>query len=431
MLKLAPSLALLGLAACAGHHTTVLENAPAAPVPAAAVPFSLAESNAAFAVDLLRTVGAEDANEDVFLSPYSISTTLAMAYAGARNGTADEMRKALHLGVADDQLAQAFAQNNATLAKRAPLHVASAVWGESSLPWQPAYTNDLAANFGAPLQQVDFQSDSAAALSTINHWVDAQTQHAIPSIFTPRDINRSTALVLANAMYLNANWQTPFNNDAARDFHTLAGGTTKTTFMLQSGTLPYASDDTYQAVALPYEETNLAMVAILPAEGTFTQFEAGLDGTKLLAILDQLADTNIDLTFLHVNLVGSYDLTGPLRKLGIASAFDPGAADFTGMMPEGPLFISKVAHQTLVQVTDKGTIAAAATGSIGSSAGGPPARPPTVVLDRPFLMAIVDRPTKTLLFLGHIVNPAPVYATVLPPPPCNNTSSGMGDLCDQ
>ncbi len=382
----------------------------------AAVP-ELVEGNTQFALDLYRVLFDSGAN--VFYSPYSISQALAMTYAGARGNTAEEMAQALRFALSQEQLHPAFNALDQALAGRGEqtkeedgerfrLHVANALWGQQDFDFQPAFLDLLAENYGAGLRIVDFEGATEESRAAINRWVEEQTEDKIKDLLPPGSIDALTRLVLSNAVYFNAGWRYPFEEEATQDgaFHLLDGSTVTVPLMQQSERFGYAEGEGYQLVELPYVGGELSMVILLPAEGQFEAFAQRLDAAQLAAALEGIQNKQIALTLPRFEYEASAKLKDALVGLGMQEPFTDNA-DFTGMTGKPDLYIDDVYHKAFVAVDEAGTEAAAATAVVMRVTGAPVAEPQKVRVDRPFIFLIRDIQTGAILFLGHVVNPAP------------------------
>lgn len=408
------------LIAALGPSITLAESA----TPAAGVP-DLVAGNTAFALALhghLRSIAGNQ-----IVSPYSISQALAMVYDGARGKTAAQMADALAFGMKPPALDQAFAALNRDLAARGNakanaqtgqaargLRLANALWGQQTYPFSMAYKDELAQAYGAGLQTVDFVQAPEAARGTINDWVAKQTNDRIENIVPPDAITAMTRLVLANAIWFSGPWANPFDPRQTQDgpFHRLDGTAATVPFMVQEADLDYANGDGFQAIDFPFAGSGFVFTVILPDEGTFDAFEAKLDPAALEDAIAQLSGTKVLVHLPKFKFeFGTVDLVPVLRALGVTDAFDPKRADFTGMVegtPPEPISVSDVLHKAFVSVDEKGAEAAAAT-VVGMTAGampGPETEPPEVRIDRPFLFAIRDAQTGSLLFLGRVLDPS-------------------------
>jgi len=368
---------------------------------------ALAESNGALAFDIYRQLKAEDGN--LFYSPYSISAALAMAYAGAAGMTAQQMAEIMHFDLPPEQLHPAFNWLQQTLASRGKggdedfrLHVANAIWGQKDHKFKAAFLNTLAENYGAGLRIVNFGNRDESRV-TINNWINEQTEGRIQELVAPGDITTDTRLVLTNAIYFKAAWEHKFLQSATKDqpFYLLDGESVTIPMMHQTFLFGYAEGEGYQAVELPYEGDELAMMILLPEKGTFTAFENSLDYQKLAAIITSLQERNTVLNLPKFQFESSFSLKEALSALGIADAFDANNADFSGMTDLEHLWIDNIKHKAFVSVDENGTEASAATSAVMVSS-----LPATVTIDRPFIFLIRDFDTGTILFIGRVLNPA-------------------------
>ncbi len=376
----------------------------------------LAADNLAFTMDLYHQLASQPSN--LFYSPYSISQALAMVYGGARGHTEQQMANGLHFSLPQDKLHPAFNALDQQLAMRASagadqgqgfqLNIANSTWGQSGFPFIPAYLDLLARNYGAGLQTVDFVSNPEGARQDINDWVAQKTQDKIEDIVPQGAIDTLTRLVLANAIYFKASWMMPFQKSATQDapFITLDGSRVTVPMMsLEMNKLNYVLGGGYQAVALPYVDGNVSMLLIVPDAGNFSQFEAGLDATKLQSILSGLQSTDVILKMPRFKVESSFSLADTLSKMGMTDAFDATRADFSGIDGQRDLYISSVLHKAYASIDESGTEAAAATVVIVGLTAIMPGEPVNLTIDRPFIFAIYDQPTQSILFVGRMVNP--------------------------
>ena len=373
----------------------------------------LIEGNSAFAFDLYSLLFDEKAN--LFYSPYSISLALAMTYAGARGQTAQQMAEALHFFLAEEELHTAFNALEAALASRGAqldpqqrfrLRIANALWGQDGYAFLAAFLDKLAENYGAGLRVLDFVGAPEASRQIINEWVEQQTEDKIKDLLPAGSISTDTRLVLSNAIYFNAAWLYPFEEEATQEgpFHLLDGGQVMVPLMTQSERLGYAAGEGYQAIELPYLGGELSMVMLVPNEGTFRDWATSLDAEQWAKVVADLHYTRVQLTMPKFTFESGFRLKQALTRLGMTEAFG-GAADFSGMTGDRDLFISDVYHKAFVAVDEEGTEAAAATAVVMELTAAP-AQPIEVRVDRPFLFLIRDIETGSILFLGHVVNPA-------------------------
>ena len=383
---------------------------------------SQVEGNNLFAFDIYQQLVSNPAldADDLFFSPYSISSALLMAYAGAEGETKAQMEAALQLQDAESALEafNALNQHFARLNEESQasefddfqLLVNNAVWGEESFPLLDAYLETLAKFFGAGLFQMDFINNPDSAREQINEWVAEQTNQMIPNLLGPGTISTDTRVVLTNTMYFIASWIREFEESATRDeaFTLLDGSQVMVPMMNQTDRFGYVLGDGYQMIELPYVGYQISMYAIVPDEGTFAEFEASLTGEHFAEIINaERTFKEVELAFPKFEVESAFSVTEVLKALGMVDAFDPMTADFSGITGNRDLVISDVVHQAVVKLDEQGTEAAAATAVIMEVTSAMPEEELPVVIrfDRPFIFAIMNPETGTILFLGRILNP--------------------------
>ncbi|MBN1367831.1 MAG: serpin family protein [Dehalococcoidales bacterium] len=375
---------------------------------------TLVEGNGNFTWNLYQVLKNTDGN--VFYSPYSISEAMAMTYAGANGETAAQMADAMQFLLAQNALHPAFNYLDLLLAQRGEgaegkdgegfrLNVVNAIWGQKDFKFQGAFLDVLAENYGAGLRILDFQNKPEDSRVTINDWVAGQTEDRIKDLIPQGAIDGLTRLVLTNAIYFNAAWQLPFNEESTTEgtFYNLSGSTTLAQMMHQSETYAYTDGDNYQAIELPYDGAEISMVILLPDSGKFTEFQNALGADIVKDIIGNLQRTQVVLTMPKFEFESSFNLNDALKELGMTDAFNGGAADFSGMTGDRSLYISDVIHRAFVSVDEAGTEAAAATAVIMKLTA-MPAEEVTMTIDRPFIFFIRDIQTGAILFVGQVVN---------------------------
>ncbi|HTW95282.1 MAG TPA: serpin family protein [Tepidisphaeraceae bacterium] len=409
---------------------TLLSAAPS-PTPADVV----AQADNAFAFDLLQQLDKTQSG-NIFFSPYSAATALEMALQGAQGVTASQMIQALHLPSAD--LADAGIQALYQLFQSSPdagytLSTANALWVNSNFPLLQSFIASSQNIFGAGPNTVDFSNPTAAA-ATINAWVSTQTHGKITNLISPAMLNSYTSLVLTNAIYFSAKWASPFNAGPTQQmpFQISSTEAADASMMYQSSDLEYyqqTGSDGFQALDLPYAGGNLDMLVILPTNTyNLTQFASTLTSQMFAQITSNLTTADVDVLLPKFQINESYDLSLPLQNLGIQAAFNPHKADFNGIS-QIPSYITDVVQKSFIRVNQSGTQAAAATAVVMAEALAE-AFPPQPVFwfdaDHPFLFAIRDNATNTILFLGSISDPsngaadystAPTALSPVAPPP--------------
>jgi serine protease inhibitor len=378
---------------------------------------ALAAGNNTFAFDLYHAIA--EGEDNLIYSPYSLYQALAMVYAGARGETAQEMANTLHFTLPQERLNPAFKALDLDLKSRASppteskagkegqgvgfeLNIANAVWAQQGYPYKSEYLDLLTQNYGADLKLADFPKNAQAVVEEINHWVSEATQGRIPGILYSLDSD--TRLVLANAVYFNAGWALPFDVTDTKPgpFHLLDGSVETVEMMHQTFLFPYTEGQGYQAIELSYANPEFGMLIILPREGQFREIEEQLTGEWVQGVLNGFRSNEVILNMPKFQFETPVI---PLRKIllemGMPEAFSANA-DFSGITEE-QFFISEVVHKAFIQVDEKKTKAAAASGILMGVGTG---EQRTVMhIDRPFFFLIHDNQTNTILFVGRVMDP--------------------------
>lgn len=396
-------------------------DSPADPQPVQrieALPRALTEAEAgliqagdAFAFDFLREIAREeDAEANIFVSPLSASMALGMALAGAQGQTLEAMRSALRLGdlereeigLAYRSLIELLSDLDATVR----LEIGNSVWHRKGFVLEDAYVGEVERDFQARIEGLDFGDPASAEV--INRWVRESTDGLIEGIVDP-PIDPLTMAFLINAIYFDGQWTTPFDPERtlAGDFRRSDGTRSTVPFMWMSDRVfPYAATSGYEAIELPYGGEAFAMTIVVPAEATGVDaFVESLDAAAWAAIVSGLGEAELLVGIPKFSLEYDKALNETLEALGMGVAFDETAADFSRMHRDAVamgLHISKVKQKAFVEVDEIGTRAAAVT----SVEVGVTSAPPTFVADRPFVFAIRERLSGTLLFTGVVRDPA-------------------------
>lgn len=404
----------------AGSNSQVLESklprVKVDDIPSADI-VTLAAGNTAFSLDLYHQLKSLSGN--LFFSPYSISSALAMTYAGAEGKTAEEMAAVFHFLMEEDKLHPAFNaldQYLKDLAKQEvpndvgevfQLNIANAIWGQKDFHFESNYLDTLAANYGAGLRLLDYVQEPEESRLIINAWVSDQTKERIQDLIPQGAIDSDTRLVLSNAIYFKATWLEPFEESLTEDrvFHGLDSEDFFVPMMSLSSdvSFPYYQGDGFQAVDLPYLSGQTSMLVLVPDQGNFYEFEAGLNMALLNQAIGELTYRPMYLSFPKFEFESEIGLAQTLAEMGMPTAFSDGA-DFSGMTNTKDLFISDVFHKAFVSVDEEGTEAAAATAVVMKMTAAPE-NPLRLNVDRPFLFLIRDHQTNSILFLGRVVEP--------------------------
>jgi serpin B len=352
---------------------------------------------------------------NLVLSPDSVAAALAMTGTGGVGRTAKEIARTLHLkgptalaAVGDLQRAITARQAAAAVGDPEPptLEIANGLFLQQGMPFEPAFLSSALQRFGAAPETVDFAGDPTDALDAINSWVSERTKGLVPRILN--SLPEEMALALANAVYLDADWEHPFKRRETRPgvFHKAAGKAV-VDFMHQTARLRYGAGRGYRAVALPYRSSTLSLLVVLPVRQRLGSLQNRLDGRGLARIARGLSPRSVILSLPRFHLNTEAELTGTLKTLGIRTAFSE-AADFSRITTAVPLKIAFVKHAADFTVDEEGTIAAAATvvGVVPLSGQGRPVDAVRFNANRPFLFFLRDDRTGAVLFAGRLTNPA-------------------------
>jgi serpin B len=378
----------------------------------------LVKGNNAFALDLYGQVAHGDGNR--FISPFSISCALAMTYAGARGETAAQVSRAMHFDLPPAQLHTAFRRLMADLhsrsespggpgaARAVELLTANALWTQSGVPILPEFKKLIEKNYDGGLFPVDFHQSPGAAREFINHWVEEQTKGKIQDLLKPEHVDSRTVVILTNAIYFKALWTNQFAAQFTKpdDFLVASGEKIRVPMMHLSARFRYAEDSVAQTLELPYQGGNLSMVVILPrATDGLAALESSLSLEKFDARLNSLAQRRVDVSLPRFKLTAECELSNALSSLGMPAAFAASQADFSGITGNRDLVISAVVHKAFVEVEEKGTEAAAATGVAMKRAAMIVSPTPVFRADHPFLFLIRDSRNGSILFMGRLKRP--------------------------
>ena len=383
-------------------------------------PANLKEGNVRFAARLYQELATRNSS-NLFLSPASIHTALAMTYAGARGDTATEMAHALDFKL---DLNANLSQFGETLAKlNAPrldyddkkpayqLSMVNALWGQENYPFSEDFKSDMNKKMSAKFESLDFNK-SEPARKIINDWVEEQTKTRIKNLIPQGVITPLTRLVLTNAIYFKSAWGDEYfkaANTKTDAFHA-PDGDVKVPLMHTNRTFTYTEDENCQVVAIPYKSHELSFFLLLPKDKNgLEKLEKSLTPEKLKQYLSTQDSAQVELTLPKFKIESDFKLKDPLMKLGMPLAFTD-KADFNNMLnkpaPDG-FYIGEVIHKSFVELNEEGTEAAAAT-AVVMKAGSAFHRveKKVVTADHPFLFVIQHRATESVLFMGRVANPA-------------------------
>jgi len=398
---------------------------------------AIVAGNNKFALELYAKLRTQEGN--LFFSPYSISTALAMAYAGAAGQTETQMAKVLHFPVLCEpnvpsapvpdqkrfhfEFGKIIKDLNARGEKGGyELRVANALWGQKGYGFLEEFLQLIKTNYGGEVNEVDFVIAAEPARKTINAWVEKQTNNKIKNLIAPGVLNHLTRLVLTNAIYFKGNWARQFEKDKTKDapFTLLNGEKLDVPMMNQTAEFNYMETDDFQALELPYVDDELSMIILLPKQAAcapgdgVTDLEKTLTTGSLSQWLAKLRKRKVIVSVPKFKMTSQFSLSGVLKSMGMTDAFSA-KADFSGINACAPgsrkdLFISAVIHKAYVDVNEEGTEAAAATGVVMGITSVGPTEIPVFRADHPFIFLIRDNRSGCILFIGRTINPKPLQS---------------------
>ena len=379
---------------------------------------SVVDANNMFAFDIYKQLSDENSEDDnLFLSPFSISSALALTYEGAKGETADQIQSVFYFPDSIETLRNGYQEVNAGINAGDPeydLEVANALWAEETYPFLEDYINTAETYYSANTTNLDFINQPEESRVTINDWVAGKTNDKIEDLIPEGMINSMTRFVITNAIYFKGTWVLQFdkNMTTEADFTTPSGETVTVDMMKRTdddAVYGYAETDGLQVLEMPYENESgkkLSMIVLLPKENDLKEAEDALSADNLEEITDSIKSRQVKVYFPKFKLETEYLLSDTLIDMGMPMAFT-GSADFSGIDGTKYLYISDVVHKAFVEVNEEGTEAAAATGVVYASGMSPEKEPiPVFRADHPFIFMIQDDETGNILFIGRISNPA-------------------------
>ncbi len=379
-----------------------------------------ADVNNMFGLQLYNSI-TKGSVDNVFFSPLSITTALAMTYMGARGDTAKQMESVMKLTSLGNDVHHAFKDLNSELIPMSPslqqtspyqLKLANRLYGQKSFNFVPEFlaaTRDL---YNAQLEAVDFVSQTEDTRKAINSWVEEQTVGKIKDLLAPGVLTPDSRLVLVNALYFKGSWIEQFEeyNTKPMPFHISATNTVDVPMMFQQEKFMYYQDKSNrcQILAMKYEGHKVDMMVALPDDvDGLAKLETGLTADTLKSWRSNLRTAECRVTFPKFKFTKSFSLVDHLKQMGMSDLFRDDKADLSGIAKD-PLVVSEVVHKAFLDVNEHGTEAAAATAVMMMLAGcmpGKPEVPKEFKADHPFLFFICDSSSGAVIFMGRVMKP--------------------------
>jgi len=353
-------------------------------------------------------------DDNPLLSPFSLNSSLLMTYLGAKGTTRLQMKGALGYTLPDPKLGSIYAKLFTPL--RSELHLANGMWVDNSTIILPSYTNLIEKDFSGIVKKLSF-THSNEATSTINDWVEKNTEGQITDFLPLGLLSENTKLVLTSALFYKGKWEKPFETKktAAKSFHLASGDIEMVPMMSQEGNFSYFENTETQLLVLPLEasasDSSLALLVYLPKQNIkhnvfnyYYKLEEGQKG-RYLSYLDKVEEKTVAVTLPKFTFNQKRNLNTLLKEMGIENAFTPGA-NFSGITGKEDLHISDLIHQSLFSIDEGGVLAVGVSGVVFGLKSAPPQGSPVAFeADHPFFYLLVDLDTKLILFMGTCDNP--------------------------
>jgi len=368
-------------------------------------------TNNQFAIDMYQQINGQpdQADKNVFFSPYSLSTAVAMLYVAAEGETKAQIQKTFHYPVSailNPNSAALYNQFN----KPNPdykLATVNDLWMQQGLTLNKSYADTVQRYYSGQVTALDFEGSPDPARQTINKKIADKTNQLIPELLPKGSIKSDTAVVLTNAVYFKGDWTLPFTAErtSAEPFYSAIGRASTVQMMQQQSYFDYYEDKHIQVVQLPYKGDDLSMLVVLPKLNhklAMQQLAKSLSATKIKQWRSGLVRQEVDLQLPKFKLDARYQMKTLLADMGMPKAFNNGA-EFNLYADGTPIKLDEVYHQAVVTVDEKGTEAAAAAGAVGMYVG--MSYPVEFKADHPFMFVIKDNKTDAILFLGQVNKP--------------------------
>lgn len=363
-----------------------------------------------FGIELYKQLSSTKGN--TFFSPFSISTAMAMTYAGARGNTEQEMARVMHFDSDQSLFHNEYKQyldKIFTNKKGVKLTTANSLWAQKDYTFLDSFFNITEEYYNAPVHLVDYTSDNEREKTreTINKWVEGKTNNKIKDLLQPSDLEPLTRLVLTNAIYFFGNWEKPFDSKLTEPntFYSDQGLEIQAPFMKHKEDYKYYENDQIQYLEIPYTSSQISMAIILPKETEgLAEIEEKLDKISLNQWMTKATIQKVNILIPKFKTSFRTSLNKALSDMGIKEAFTEDA-DFSGMTGGKDLMISNVIHQAFIEVNETGTEAAAATAVVMRMKSAFAAEEMFFNANHPFIFIIKDNETNSILFMGRIINP--------------------------
>lgn len=366
------------------------------------------EANEMFALDLYSKYKSKEGN--VFFSPYSLSSTLAVIYEGVKGETAKEIQAILHLPDDIQKVRSDFLNINNELNKtdkKYKLTLANALWTQKEYPLVDKFLTTVNTYYDGKVTSLDFKTNTENSRVTINEWVENKTNNKIKELIPTGILSPATRLVITNAIYFKADWAKQFNAENTKDgqFKLSSGSSVNAKMMNQTNYFNYGETSDLQILEMNYLGNDFSMLILLPSGNNLSKLENIFSEAKLNEWKKSMQNREVIVTLPKFKFETKYFMAKDLKDMGMSTAFKYPEADFTGMSPTGELCIDEIIHQTFIEVTEYGTEAAAASAGIMVASAPTTEEPKRFIADHPFIFIIQQKNSGNILFIGRVTDP--------------------------
>lgn len=370
---------------------------------------SVVEANNTFAFEIYAKTKKDTGN--TFMSPYSISSALAMTYAGAKTETEIQMSKVLHFSLSQKGFHKEFKTLNDSLLalnkKDLELKIANSLWIEKDYVFLKDYLTFINAYYNSGVKKTDFKKQTEKSRLEINKWVELQTNNKIKELIKPNVLSQLTRLVIVNAIYFNGTWDKKFDKKLTQNNDFLAEGENSVSvpFMNVTEQYKYYENDNFQLLDIPYKGKTVSMIILLPKKNTgLPGIEKSLNWNNYVEYTNAMVYKRIKISIPKFNMKSEFELKESLSDMGMPLAFGK-EADFSGITGNKDLMIDKVIHKTFIKIDETGTEAAGSTAVVLIEKSGMPQDPIEFTANHPFIFVIKDNTNNCILFIGRVSNP--------------------------
>ncbi|MFO8022600.1 MAG: serpin family protein [Perlabentimonas sp.] len=361
-----------------------------------------------FALDIYKQFAAQD-NQNIFFSPYSLSTAMGMTYAGAKGETKEQIAQVFQFPLDDSDLHSKLGSMKSQLESQASegveVSIANQLWADEEYRFKCLYLWKVKRAYSAPVERMAFRTKPDDCRLEINSWVEEQTNNRIVDLLPKGSISDMTAMVLTNAIFFKGQWEEKFDEEKTtqEQFNTINGSTADCEMMNSKGKYNLYKGNDIKILELPYEGKDFSMLVLLPNEGTpLSKIEKSIKLEDLNHYISLMAQAEVQVSLPKFKFDAEYQMKPVLSQMGMTIPFS-NKADFTRMSRKPDLKIDEIYHKAFVEVSEEGTEAAAATAVVIVRKS--VTVPEKFVANRPFMFIIRDNNSDNMLFVGRVTNP--------------------------